>query len=121
MVSACVCALKVDGEDKQRCSPPPLKQKIPAAPAVFGRVLGQDLLYSSYALKRHCFFCIPGQTDLLMVIQYYHSHHGSQCRDWGVPFMTVSLSCLFVCDTSFAVQKLFGWLCVVLQEEVLYK
>lgn len=69
------------------------------APTLLGRVLGQDLLYSSYPLKPHCFFCIPGQTDLLIVLQYYPPPLWFSVG-LGVPFMTMflSLSCLFVYD-----------------------
>lgn len=93
---ALVCALKVDWEDKQWCSPAPPKQRIPAAPTLLGRVLGLDLSYSSYPLKPHCFFCIPGQTDLLMVIQYYPSPPWFSVRGLAVPFLTVSLTFLYV-------------------------
>lgn len=67
------------------------------APTLLGRVLGQDLLYSSYPLKPHCFFCSPGQTDLLIVLQYYPLHCGSQCQVWGFLHDYVSVSLLPFC------------------------
>lgn len=69
-------------------------ERFPTAPLPLGQVLGLVPLYSDCPFKQVYFSCAPGQTNLLMVHQYYPFPLQIAMSKVRVPFVSVSSTLL---------------------------